>query len=90
MRRERAFKKKKHWILREYPLHLMLIPGILIVFVFSYLPMFGLVMTFQNFNPMKSFTGSEFVGLRYFGIRLRLLCSKLSWGSCFLFCLLFY
>ena len=66
MRRERAFKKKKHWILREYPLHLMLIPGILIVFVFSYLPMFGLVMNFQNFNPMKSFTGSEFVGLKNF------------------------
>lgn len=66
MRRERTLKKKKHWILREYPLHLMLIPGVLTIFVFNYLPMFGLVMTFQNFNPMKSFTGSEFVGLKNF------------------------
>lgn len=67
MMKEKEFTaKKKHWILKEYPLHLMLIPGIIIVFIYHYLPMFGLVMAFQNFNPIKSFFGSDFVGLKNF------------------------
>ena len=51
---------------RNLPLHIMILPGIVFVFIFSYLPMFGLVMAFQNFSPRRSFTGSEFVGLKNF------------------------
>lgn len=51
---------------RELPLYLMLIPGVAFVLVFNYLPMFGLVMAFQNFSPLRSFTGSDWVGLRNF------------------------
>lgn len=58
--------KKKRWMRREYPLHLMLIPGIIVVFIYHYLPMFGIVMAFQNFNPIKSFWKSDFVGLKNF------------------------
>lgn len=58
--------KKRHWIFKEYPLHLLLLPGILVTVIYRYLPMFGLVMAFQNFNPVKSFTGSDFVGLKNF------------------------
>jgi putative aldouronate transport system permease protein len=34
--------------------------------IFHYLPMFGLVMAFQNFKPGRGFTGSSWVGLKYF------------------------
>lgn len=51
---------------REYPYYLMLIPGVAFMIVFSYLPMFGLVMAFQDFTPLRSFTGSEWVGLQNF------------------------
>lgn len=66
MSKKTALTKKRHWILMEYPLHLLLIPGILVTFIYHYLPMFGVVMAFQNFNPMKSFAASEFVGLKNF------------------------
>jgi putative aldouronate transport system permease protein len=43
--------------------YLMLLPGLLWVFVFKIIPMFGLVMAFQDFNPGKGILGSEWVGL---------------------------
>lgn len=51
---------------REMPLHLMLIPGVLLVLLMSYVPMFGIVMAFQKFVPAKGVLGSPFVGLKNF------------------------
>lgn len=34
--------------------------------IFHYAPMFGLVMAFQNYKAGRGFTGSEFVGFKYF------------------------
>lgn len=47
-------------------LYLLTLPGILLIFVFAYLPMAGIVIAFQDFNPVKGITGSEFVGLKNF------------------------
>lgn len=47
-------------------LYLMVLPGFLLILVFSYFPMYGIVMAFQNFRPLDGFFGSEFVGLRHF------------------------
>jgi putative aldouronate transport system permease protein len=44
----------------------MVIPGILFLIVFSYVPMVGLLMAFQDFIPAKGIFGSEFVGLEHF------------------------
>ncbi|MGI6726107.1 MAG: ABC transporter permease [Christensenellales bacterium] len=52
-------------IKRELPLHLMLIPGIVIIAIFCYLPMFGIIIAFQKFNPLMSFK-SPFIGLENF------------------------
>lgn len=49
---------------KEY--YIMLIPGILFFLVFCYGPMYGLVIAFQNYYPLKGITGSEFVGLTHF------------------------
>ena len=57
---------------RELPLYLMLIPGVAFALIFYYLPMFGLVMAFQDFSPLRSFTGSEWVGLKNFQSMLAL------------------
>ena len=51
---------------RELPFYLMLIPGVLFTLVFSYLPMFGLVIAFQNFTPLRGFAHSTWVGLKNF------------------------
>nr|WP_246079671.1 ABC transporter permease subunit [Paenibacillus piri] len=44
----------------------MLLPGFMLVLLFSYGPMFGLVMAFQEFKPWLGFTGSSWVGLDHF------------------------
>lgn len=44
----------------------MISPGILFFIIFKYIPMFGLVISFQNFKPFFGFSGSEWVGLNQF------------------------
>jgi len=52
------------WSQRE--LQLMIIPGIIFVLIFSYLPMYSVIMAFQNYR-LGDFPGtSEWVGLRFF------------------------
>lgn len=46
--------------------HIMLIPGVIFTAIFAYLPMAGIVMAFQKFNPVKGFIRSEFVGVNNF------------------------
>lgn len=46
--------------------HAMLAPGLLFLIIFSFIPMGGLIMAFQDYVPAKGITGSEFVGLMHF------------------------
>ncbi len=46
--------------------HAMMAPGMLFILVFSYIPMFGIVMAFQDYVPAKGILGSKFVGLKNF------------------------
>lgn len=47
-------------------LYLMALPGLLAFFVLNYIPMFGIVIAFQDYNPIKGILGSEFNGLKNF------------------------
>ena len=44
----------------------MVLPGLLWLFLFSIVPMYGVVMAFQDFNPVKGFFRSPWVGLEHF------------------------
>lgn len=59
-------KKKKKSLYRTRELHVMLIPAVLFTTFFAYLPIFGLVMAFQDFKPLMGFRESPFVGLKQF------------------------
>ena len=59
-------KKKKKSLYRTRELHIMLIPAVLFTTFFAYLPIFGLVMAFQDFKPLMGFRESPFVGLQQF------------------------
>jgi len=61
----------KKWA-TEAPLHLMLLPGLLVVLVFSYGPMAGIVIAFQKFVMTKGIFGSEWVGLANYRLLLEL------------------
>ena len=49
---------------KEY--YIMLIPGLLFFLVFCYGPMYGLVIAFQEYYPLKGISGSNWVGLKHF------------------------
>ena len=50
-----------HW-----PLYLMVLPAVMVIAVFSYGPMYGVVIAFKNFKPAYGIGGSAWVGLRNF------------------------
>lgn len=52
--------------LRNIPLHLMILPALIVVIIFSYIPMAGLVIAFQNFSPISGFKNMNWTGLENF------------------------
>ena len=56
--------KKK--IKKSLPLYLLLLPAFIYVFVFSYIPMYGIQIAFRDFSVRRGIWGSEWVGLEYF------------------------
>ena len=61
--RKRSFLEtlKKDWSLWTF-----CIPGIILTFIFSYIPMYGVQIAFRRFNAKQGSWGSPWVGLRYF------------------------
>ena len=59
-------KKKQKKRFKNWSLHLMLLPALLLLLIYSYIPLVGNVMAFQKFNPSKGFLGSKWVGLKNF------------------------
>lgn len=51
---------------RQKYLLLMLLPSVILVAVFVYTPMWGLLIAFVRYKPGLGILGSEFVGLHYF------------------------
>jgi putative aldouronate transport system permease protein len=51
---------------RELPLHVLLIPGVVLTFIFSYVPIYGLIMAFEDYNPGLGFLKSPWVGFENF------------------------
>ena len=53
-------------IKKNFALYALTVPGILFFLVFSYIPMGGLVIAFQDFNVVRGIFGSKFAGLANF------------------------
>ena len=61
--RENSWKKKWKKIYKDRQLYSMLIPAVLLTFVFSYMPMPGVIISFEKFTIYDGIFGSEWVGL---------------------------
>ncbi len=70
LKREISVKKhlRKKMTQSELQLSLLCIIPVLLVFVFNYLPMGGLVMAFKRFDYSKGIFGSDWVGLQNFKV----------------------
>ncbi|PRX35616.1 carbohydrate ABC transporter membrane protein 1 (CUT1 family) [Orenia metallireducens] len=53
-------------IIRYKYFYLMLLPGLLYLFIFKYIPMYGIQLAFKKFMFNKGITGSPWVGLENF------------------------
>lgn len=51
---------------RNKAFYLLLIPGLCYFILFQYIPMYGALIAFQNFSPVKGFLGSQWVGMKNF------------------------
>jgi putative aldouronate transport system permease protein len=52
---------RKYW-----QLWVMVFPGVLLILVFNYIPMYGIQLAFRDFDFSKGLTGGQFVGFKYF------------------------
>jgi putative aldouronate transport system permease protein len=64
---QKAHSIRRDKLIREIPLYVMLIPAVILVFVFSYVSMAGIVIAFEKFRPAFGMFGKQqWVGLKNF------------------------
>lgn len=66
-RKQTLYKNKTKWNLKQnWSLYLMLLPAVILLLIFSYYPMYGVSIAFQDYQPVYGFSGSPFVGFKWF------------------------
>ena len=53
-------------ICRNWGLYLLLLPAVILMICFTYIPMFGIVIAFKDFTPAAGIFGSPWAGWKYF------------------------
>ncbi len=63
----RSLKSKLLYVRQNWQLYLIFtLPALLLTIIFKYIPMGGVLIAFENYNPMQGVFGSEWVGLEHF------------------------
>ncbi len=62
----------KYKLIREFPFHLMILPGVILVLIYSYVPMAGIIMAFEKFSGLKGMFTSPWVGWKNFEFMLEM------------------
>ncbi|KPV60524.1 ABC transporter permease [Paenibacillus sp. A3] len=57
---------KLGYLKKHYFHYILLAPALILTLIFKYGPMYGAVIAFKNFSPIKGIMGSEWVGLKHF------------------------
>lgn len=68
-RREDIRKKRsalRRNIAKNKMIYLMIAPGLIYLFIYKYIPMFGMIIAFQDYKPYLGISESEWVGLTHF------------------------
>lgn len=68
VRKETARRKQKGDMKKYRMLYIMVVPGILYFIIFKYIPLFGNVIAFQDYNIFKGIFHSAWIGLDNFKI----------------------
>ena len=62
------FKKLLQEIWKHKFFYFLLIPGVVLLIIFAYKPMYGIILAFKDYSPRKGIMGSEWVGFENFTI----------------------
>ncbi|MFC4098981.1 ABC transporter permease [Paenibacillus xanthanilyticus] len=54
------------YLKKHYVLYVLLAPALILTLIFKYGPMYGAVIAFKDFSPIKGIMGSEWVGFKHF------------------------
>lgn len=54
------------YIKSNYLLYLLVAPAVILTIIFKYVPIYGLLIAFKDYNPLNGIMGSEWVGLEHF------------------------
>nr|WP_307399380.1 ABC transporter permease subunit [Paenibacillus anaericanus] len=54
------------YLKKHYFLYILLAPAVILTLIFKYGPMYGAIIAFKDFSPIKGIMGSEWVGLYNF------------------------
>lgn len=63
-----ATGRRRRRLLRDYPLILLGVPGVLLLLVFHYFPLLGNVIAFQDYQPYLGIGDSDWVGFENFSV----------------------
>lgn len=64
---EEGFKKKLRYMKKNYQLYLFfMLPPLLLLIIFKYIPIGGILMAFEDYSPIQGLLGSEWVGFKHF------------------------
>ncbi|WP_307409267.1 ABC transporter permease [Neobacillus ginsengisoli] len=50
----------------NYQLYLFVLPALVLIIIFKYVPMYGAIIAFKDFNPLQGIMGSPWIGLKNF------------------------
>ncbi len=64
--KDRGISGMKREFKKNGILYLIVLPVIVYYFIFHYMPLYGLLMAFQDFSPRRGISGSDWVGLTHF------------------------
>ncbi len=59
-------KSRFVYLRRTYSLYVMLLPAVILIAIFSYAPIYGLIIAFKKYFPPLGYLGSPWVGLQNF------------------------
>lgn len=62
VRMRTGFKK----MLAHWPLYVLILPPVIYVAIFSYVPMYGVLLAFKQYMPLEGIIGSPWVGFSHF------------------------
>jgi multiple sugar transport system permease protein/putative aldouronate transport system permease protein len=65
-KRKRRADKTQRTSKKSFGMFLCIVPFLVLVFVFSYLPLYGWIFSLYDYQPALGLAGSEFVGLQWF------------------------